>query len=88
VYCRRENVLYILCAGPLWPGGGLASSETILLGVCGVSRYVSESGVGLFFICVRCGVTPQNVSCCCLIPFRKMFGQYHKLGHDHFVVRS
>jgi hypothetical protein len=40
-----------VCAGPLWPGGVLASSEAILLGVCGVSSYVSESGVGLFFIC-------------------------------------
>jgi hypothetical protein len=48
VYCQREIFLYFVCAGPLWSGVGLVSSVTILLGVCGVSRYVSRSP-GLVF---------------------------------------
>jgi hypothetical protein len=48
VYCRRGIFLYFVCAGPLWPGVGLASLVTILLGVCGVSRCVSRSP-GLVF---------------------------------------
>jgi hypothetical protein len=44
----ESNILFCVCAGPLWPGVGLSSSVTILLGVCGVSMCASRSP-GLVF---------------------------------------
>jgi hypothetical protein len=50
--CFAGEEYFFLCAGLIWPGVGLASLETVLLGMCGVSRYVSRSpGVGIYLLC-------------------------------------